>query len=275
LNLGRNSSFSSFFSGELLSYQARETKKHHFKPFSYALEKRTGNTPDIIHHYNRIARLQKVAIADQCEEKGRVNAAVQREMMHIETVRQEKQEREAIIRETLQILATGKDDTGGGHPPSLSQLRQISSAILNEGLRFKKRSEIAHRIDAELGAGFADDSGANLLDLASNKTEVDVGTGMPNECVALSRLIYKRTDYKLRLEMVLANGDMLNRMIYDCETALETAKAKKATLQSENLKLECEFEELLESLARAWGELSWKCEVLKKTGKIAAMGKNT
>jgi predicted nucleic acid-binding Zn-ribbon protein len=261
----------SSFSSEMQSAQAREGKRHAFHPVSYSIERRTGTNQEIINHYNRIARGYKVTINDLRNEKSQLKSAIKREATHIAAVRQEKEDRETAIQETLSILVEGKSGLVRSHPPSISQLKRISDAILEEGLKFKKQSEIGWRIETELGSETLGDVGSKMLDLAG-KGRPEFDMEMPSECRALAGLIYKRVDYRLRLAMVVANRDMLSRMIYDYQTALETIKVKKQALSEENSRLECDLEGLLDSYSRSWGEYSWKHEVLKKTAEIADMG---
>jgi hypothetical protein len=144
---------------------------------------------------------------------------------------------------------------------------------LKEGLGFKAASEKPQRIEGET-RGAESLSRPSALDMQQppgDNSSVDKLMGYQRD--RLCSLVFKREDARLRLETIMANRDMLTRMIFDYQTALEAMKLKKQNLQEESQRLADEFRRILEESAADLGELVWKNAVVMSCNDIAALGK--
>jgi hypothetical protein len=156
--------------------------------------------------------------------------------------------------------------------PTMSQLKEISDAILREGLRFKQGSEQPERIEREI-------EGCKEVSPAMNVKSAPPENATMEEELKFQRLrftrnVFKEEEAKLKLETVMANRDMLTRMIFDYKTGIEATKLKKQGLQEESERLADDFKDRLDESAAILGELLWRNEMLREEIKIARMTKN-
>lgn len=283
--LGTNSSFasrsrrsnSSMLSSDTQSSISSQKERHQFKSISYFLERRHGSSTEVVHHLQRLHRNYKAQIAALIDEKAKILTASKREEAHIEALRQENEERERGIQETLRCLKSTKPGKRlDGKPPTIEQLRKLSDAIMKEGLRFKHLSEQPKRIEREiLGAKLDGDETPFDIQQTEPKDDATIDKVMEFQRNKLSNLVFKFEDTNARLNTIMTNRDMLTRMIFDRKTALEALKVKKMSLIEEGKKLEETFNKNLKDVATTLGNLQWKNEMTKACGLIAALPKTS
>lgn len=248
--------------------------KNQFKPVSYFTEKLISPSADVVRKFNSIQRKYKSTISAFISEKAQIKISMERERAHIDTLIQENEEREANIRETLEVLrSSNKNQKVRSKPPSIEQLRKIANTIMREGLKFKKLSENQQRIDKEtVGAEINEDK----LDLNQNLgDDSSFDKVMELQRKKLSTVVFQNENSKMKLETTMSNRDMLNRVIFDHNTNKEALKLKMESLTAEGKKLVSEFETKLNQYAKILGELKWKNEVVKECNAIAKLPKGS
>lgn len=248
--------------------------KRPFKPVSYFQEKRVVPSQEVYNHYKRITKSHWAALKELIEEKAQISASMSREKSHIDALNQENEEREKTIRDTLEILrSSDSKNRVEGQPPSIAQLRQISNAILREGLKFKQLAEQPSTIEKEIQGvdSLNENSPFDLKQTPSDDASIDKIMEFQRE--KLSNLVFKREDAKLRLETTMSNRDMLTRVIFDHKTALEALKLKKQALQEESQKLAAEFKKLLDESSEVLGEMAWKNAMVTACNDISQLSK--
>ncbi|EAY13987.1 hypothetical protein TVAG_491260 [Trichomonas vaginalis G3] len=248
--------------------------KNQFKPVSYFTEKLITPSTDVVRKFHSIQRKYKNSISAFISEKEQIKVSMERERAHIDTLIQENEEREANIRETLEVLrSTNKTQKVKSKPPSIEQLRKIANTIMREGLKFKKLSENQQRIDKEtVGVEVAEDK----LDLNQNLgDDSSFDKVMELQRKKLSSIVFQNENSKMKLETTMSNRDMLNRVIFDHNTNKEALKLKMENLTAEGKKLVSEFETKLNHYAKILGELKWKNEVVKECNMIAKLPKSS
>ncbi|KAK8888851.1 hypothetical protein M9Y10_033591 [Tritrichomonas musculus] len=262
---------------DLQSNGSNNKTRRPFKPISYFNERRVQISQDSYHHFQRVTRAHKAALSALIDEKSQIATAMKREAAHIDALNQENEAREASIRETLATLRSSSGKRIEGNPPSLSQLRKLSNAILKEGLKFKQLSEQPSRIERETIGIDTNIEEKNPLEI-SNKNPIpgnddNFDDSMDFQRARLSNLVFKKEDAKMRLETIMSNRDMLTRVIFDHKTALEALKLKEKTLSEEAVSLEKNFHSILDEIAKTLGELAWKNAMVQACNDIAFLPK--
>ncbi|KAH0787012.1 hypothetical protein GPJ56_009010 [Histomonas meleagridis] len=266
-----NSSLS--FDNSALGSERRNRKP--FKPVSYFFERQLQQNQDTLNHFQRVSKTHKATLASLIEEKSEIQTAIKREESHIVNVNQKFDEQEKSIYQSLEILRNAKNEKDtDDDPPSISQIRKISDAILREGLKFKQMSEQPQRIEQEMLTARSDGYSEPCLTLQQTVYDGDLKfDDIEFQRNRLSSLVFRYEDASLRLEAVLSNREMLNRVIFDYNTHLEALKLKKENLMEEGKKLEDDFNDLLSKYATQLGELMWKNQMINACNEIASIKK--
>jgi hypothetical protein len=84
----------------------------------------------------------------------------------------------------------------------------------------------------------------------------------------------KREDATMRLERIVANRDMLQRMIHDRTTELTELSQVKEELQKGSVAMIDEYKDVLGQAAAALGEIAWKNEILTSCNDISALARD-
>ena len=262
---------------DLQSNGSSNKTRRPFKHISYFNERRVQISQDSYHHFQRVTRAHKAALSALVDEKSQIATAMKREAAHIDALNQENEAREASIRETLAILRSTSGKRVEGNPPSLSQLRKLSNAILKEGLKFKQLSEQPTRIERETIGVDSNIEEKNPLEISSKNpisgNDDNFDDSMDFQRARLSNLVFKKEDAKMRLETIMSNRDMLTRVIFDHKTALEALKLKEKALSEEATSLENSFRSSLDEIAQTLGELAWKNAMVQACNDIAFLPK--
>lgn len=260
---------------DMQSSNSSQKGNKNFKAISYQTERRITGTADVIKKYHTIQKSYKSAITALISEKSQIKISMEREKAHIDTLIQENEEREANIKETLEILrSNNKSHKRSSKPPTIEQLRKLSNTIMREGMKFKKASECQKRIEREI-EGLDSLKQDEMTDLAQNLSDdASIDKVMEIQRKKLSDYVYNYENIKLRLETTMANRDMLQRVNFDHNTNKEALKLKMQSLTEEGKTLVVTFEEQLQKYAQILGEIMWKNEVVKACNAIAKLPKS-
>jgi hypothetical protein len=245
------------------------------RQLSYVLERRASASPEVVRSYQRVQRRHLIALAGLTEEKAQIIEAIEREQAHTEAMRQEAHARRERIRETFDILTSNAPRLEKVHePPSMSQLRRIANAILKEGLSFKEKSERStHTIERET-RGVESLHTTSLFELqGAPGPQASVEKVLSYQISRLSHLVLKKEDAKLRLETIIANRQMLHRMIHDRKDDVGALKTVRDQLQVQSAVLIDQYREVLSDSATALGEIAWKNAVVTACNDISGLAR--